>query len=66
MLKTKGKVLFQAWVTPDQAEQIKALLDGGQAPYHLPTPPRRKRRRKIDTVVEKNREIFEAHQDEIT
>ena len=62
----RGQGFFKPGLPPAQAEQIKALLDGGQvthhAPalpqpvtYHLPTPPRRKRRRKIGTVVEKNR-----------
>lgn len=73
-LKAKGKVFFQAWVTTVQAEQIKALLDGTgvtyHAPaqpvtYHVPKSPRRKRRRPIDPVQEKNRELFETHQAEI-
>ena len=61
-LKTKGKVLFQAWVTQAQAERIRALL--GDVTYHAPAPSRRKRR-KLDPVQEKNREIFEARQAEI-
>lgn len=46
-LKTKGKVLFQAWVTQAQAESIRALL--GDVTYHAPGPSRRKRR-KLDAV----------------
>lgn len=62
-LKTKGKVLFQAWVTQAQAKRIKALLDGAVT-YHAPAPSRRKRR-KLDPVAESNREIFKARQAEI-
>jgi hypothetical protein len=61
-LKTKGKVLFQAWVTQAQAERLRALLS--DVTYHPPAPSRRKRR-KVDPVQEKNRGIFEARQAEI-
>ena len=49
--------MFQAWVTQAEAERIRALL--GDEPITRQHPARRKRR-KIDPVQEKNREIFEA------
>ena len=54
--------MFQAWVTQAQAERIRAVL--GAVTYPAPAPSRRKRR-KLDPVQEKNREIFEARQAEI-
>ncbi|MDQ3565043.1 MAG: hypothetical protein M3436_13185 [Pseudomonadota bacterium] len=62
-LRGLGNVLVHVWVTPKHAERIKALLDG-DVTHHAPAPSRRKRR-KLDPVQEKNREIFEARQVEI-
>ena len=63
-LKTKGKVLFQAWVTKAQATRIRVML--ASVTYHAPPPaPSRRKRRKPDPVQEKNREVFEARQAEI-
>ncbi|MDQ3565337.1 MAG: hypothetical protein M3436_14805 [Pseudomonadota bacterium] len=59
-LRSKGWVLLQAWVTQAQAKRIRALL--GDVTYHVPAP--RRKRRKLDPVQEKNREIFEARQSE--
>lgn len=64
-LRAKGRVLFQAWVTPAQAKRIKALLDGADVTYHAPAPRRRKRLRLADPVAEKNLQIYEARHAEI-
>jgi hypothetical protein len=50
----------------DQLDTVTYHAPAQPVTYHAPTPPRRKRRRRpIDPVQEKNRELFEAHQTEI-
>lgn len=68
-LKAAGKILFQAWVSQDEAVRLKAMLDGGIVTYHAPpsspafrtAKPAKRKRRRVDPVQEKNREIFERN-----
>lgn len=70
--RAEGMTKLPAYATPEQAAQIRAYLRGGVLPvtrngtvtYHAPAPSRRKRR-KLDPVQEKNRQIFDAHRAEI-
>lgn len=75
-----GLVLFQAWVTPEQAARLKAVIDNqaqtatapqstatamnGPAPTGSAVAPRR-RRRKEDPVTANNRSLILQHQAEI-
>jgi len=72
--RSAGMRGFLVSATPEQAERIRAFLRGGVLPvtsngavtYHAPaSQPLRRKRRKLDPVQEKNREIFEAHRAEI-
>lgn len=68
-LKAAGKILFQMWVSQDEAVRLKAVLAGGNVTYHAlpPSPtfrtarPAKRKRRRIDPVQEKNLEIFERN-----
>ncbi len=69
-----GLVLFQAWVTPEQAARLKAVISNptmpppdpvGLDPMSLPVVKPSRRRRKPDPVAENNRNLILQHKEAI-